>query len=187
MTFDEYFNTMDTKYFTKAWKEYIHEAFTAGYSQGLQDAAKNMTDAINKYNFRDSTKLDLITSTKKITSAEVIYPPNGEFYNVLIIFNRFLTHKEQDQIENIVKYWGAIPYCGEYLGGIWYNHYTLDISQDITKSTSDDWGGRNVLELLLDYLQNGTPIRTSNRAGDKTKGTRAINGLGNIIEKIEAF
>ncbi len=179
MTLDQYFNSLkDHEFYSDNFKAAIAAAFNAGFTAGEQNIKNNMMDYISR------AQEKLLDSTPKVP--QVIYPPNGEFYSVLVTFSRELSYEEKNRAQDIAEYWGSIPYCGENFGCAW-SLYVLEISQDITKSTSDDWGSRNVLELLLDYLQNGTPVRTSNRAGSKTKGTQAINGLGNIVSKIEAF
>ena len=47
---------------------------------------------------------------------------------------------------------------------------------DLTKSPSDDVG--IALDELPDHLVNGSRIRTTDKAGPGTKGTRAVEGIG---------
>lgn len=173
MTFNEYYEKWEKTrkgWISSVWKNELRVAFNAG----IELAGKTSQEKILAESFKQQS-----------TTPEVIYSERGEFYEVRVTFNRSLSYNEKLQVGNVIEYWGSIPYCGEYLGIEWLNNHVALVSQDITKSASDDWGCRNVLELLLEYLQNGTPIRTTNKSGVNTKGTRAVNGLKNVVLKIE--
>ncbi len=49
---------------------------------------------------------------------------------------------------------------------------------DSTKSRSDDPDYALAAEKIRQYIQKGTPIRETDRAGQGTKGTRLVEGLG---------
>jgi hypothetical protein len=60
------------------------------------------------------------------------------------------------------------------------NSYLLEMTYDSTKSRSDDPDFCAAFEAAEDYARNGTPIRTTNRAGAGTKGTRLIEGVPSV-------
>jgi hypothetical protein len=103
-------------------------------------------------------------------------------YKVEVTFPRVLEYKEQLTAQNIASYWGNIPYVTtEGIYDVeWKNKWrgefpksVMTISIDFTKSASDDIGGRDVLELLAGYLENGTAVRVK----APYSGTRKWEGL----------
>ena len=103
-------------------------------------------------------------------------------YQVEVTFPRLLEYGEQLTAQNIAGYWGSIPYVTQE--GIysveWKNKWrgessksVMIIDVDFTKSASDDIGGRDVLELLAGYLENGTAIRVKS----PWTGTKKWEGL----------
>lgn len=36
----------------------------------------------------------------------------------------------------------------------------------------------DLMDTIMDYIEDGSPLRTTNRAGSNTKGTRLVEGLG---------
>lgn len=62
---------------------------------------------------------------------------------------------------------------------------TVVYSYDSTKSQRDDPDFATAFDLAAQYIQWGTPIRTTNRAGANTKGTKLIEGVGSL--NIEFF
>ena len=103
-------------------------------------------------------------------------------YQVEVTFPRTLDYGEQLTAQNIAGYWGSIPYVTqEGVDSVeWKNRWrgefpksVMLIHIDFTKSASDDIGGRDVLELLADYLENGTAVRV--RA--PYSGTKKWEGL----------
>lgn len=104
-------------------------------------------------------------------------------YQVEVTFPRLLEYGEQLTAQNIAGYWGSIPYVTQE--GIysveWKNRWrgessksVMVIDVDFTKSASDDIGGRDVLELLAGYLENGTAVRVK----APYTGTKKWEGLG---------
>lgn len=99
---------------------------------------------------------------------KIIYDATDLSYQVEVRFPRLLKGNERLMAENIAKYWGNIPYVtteGVY-NVEWKNKRRGELSNsvmildiDFTKSASDDIGGRDVLELLAEYLENGTAVR----------------------------
>jgi len=54
----------------------------------------------------------------------------------------------------------------------------LSYYYDSTKSRRDDPDYFEAFEKALLYINEGTPVRTTNRAGIGTKGTRLVEGIG---------
>lgn len=54
---------------------------------------------------------------------------------------------------------------------------------DSTKSRSDDPKEAEAFELAARYIAEGTPVRTTDRAGAGTKGTRLCEGVGQVKVK----
>lgn len=120
---------------------------------------------------------------KKLFNRKDVYIvyPNDYYQSVKIKFKRKLSESEMDQVKNIVSYWGNISYVGEVLSINFVNSSYLNVDVDGTKTTSDDMYQRKPLELLNEFITNGTPIR-------KTKNnTRAYEGLGKVVYNIIAF
>ena len=72
---------------------------------------------------------------------------------------------------------GVYPSSPDEHGGVW-------IYVDLTKSRSDDYGiSMDVYQSensIQDLLTEGSPVRKTNRAGAGTKGTRAVEGIGDM-------
>lgn len=85
-----------------------------------------------------------------------------------------------EQMDALARYFFEGPFAGEYYGtecldeqGGWGRLFLL--STDTTKSRHDDW--TDTISKLWSHLQEGSPIRKTQRAGLGTKGTRAVEGL----------
>jgi hypothetical protein len=105
-----------------------------------------------------------------------------ETYNLVARIPKILDDSEVTRTVDILNYVlttvggeGATLREAIRRGGLTY----VIVDWDSTKSSSDDLGLR--AEQLRDdfagYIQYGTPIRSTNRAGAGTKGTRLISGL----------
>jgi len=106
---------------------------------------------------------DMIVPKFKYTT-EILYDVDFLSYQTEIWFPRALDHKEREAVEGIINYWSAIPYVsveGNY-GIIWGGAQNLSrcvIDIDFTKSASDDYIAREILEKLADWIENGTPVK----------------------------
>ena len=89
-------------------------------------------------------------------------------YKVEVVFPYTLTDSKKELAEEIIKYWGRIPYVSvEGIYSIqWVNRWQgynkksiVYISVDFTKSASDDYLMREPLEKLGEWLFKGTPRR----------------------------
>lgn len=120
---------------------------------------------------------------KKLFNRKDVYIvyPNDYYQSVTVKFRRKLSDSEINQVKNIINYWGNIGYVGEVLSIDFVNPSYVNIDVDGTKTTSDDMYQRKPLELLNEFITNGTPIR-------KTKNnTRAYEGLGKVVYNVIAF
>lgn len=84
-------------------------------------------------------------------------------------------------VDALVEYFVEGPFAGEYDGLTCVDEVDgkgrlFFLAIDFTKSRRDDW--TDAIAGLWDHLRNGSPIRTTDRAGVGTKGTRKIQGLG---------
>lgn len=110
--------------------------------------------------------IDGFTMTKNYET-KVWYDAVGLSYQTEIIFPRVLGYKEKLEVENIINYWSHIPYVsieGNY-GMEWKKvrkNSIAVIEIDFTKSASDDYGAREILEKLADWVENGTPVKKDN-------------------------
>ena len=83
-------------------------------------------------------------------------------------------------IIGLVAYWhggvAALP-SGEVTEGVQADDAgrMFAFSADMTKSARDDIG--EALPYLTEYIDNGTPIRKTNRAGEGTQGTRKYEAV----------
>ena len=101
----------------------------------------------------------------------------------------------QDEIDNIS---GCIGYAlkqtiaGESLSDATSIEQTpfaigIEYFYDATKTQRDDPDFIEAFELAQKMVIEGTPIRSTNRAGEGTKGTRLVNGLGNRAKSVTFY
>lgn len=101
-------------------------------------------------------------------SVRVYYPSVGAKY-IKRIFVKFTKPVSKDAADAIVNYWASIPYVGK-LSDIDWVKGSMIVWLDASQSRSHDIESRKILELLLNYLEDGTVLRTDN--------TRQYNGFG---------
>lgn len=127
---------------------------------------KNLLEIDEQYHKRENITKRLIDSfpETKDFNTKVWYDAIDLSYEVQIIFPKLLDSVQKERVENIITYWSHIPYVtteGHY-GIEWdmprENSVAL-ISIDFTKSASDDYGAREILEKLADWVENGTPVK----------------------------
>jgi hypothetical protein len=95
--------------------------------------------------------------------------------------NRQLTDDEQDRLVGLVAYAYRAEIRGEQMSLPEYDSkFSFIVGSDLTKSSSDDTG--LALErfeaTLANHVALGSPMRTTDRAGAGTAGTRALEGFG---------
>jgi hypothetical protein len=110
----------------------------------------------------------LLKQGKVFYNTEIDYEAEDLSYQTQIIFPRILTLSEKEDVENIINYWSNIPYVsveGNY-GIEWGksgDYSFVIISIDFTKSASDDYMLREILEKLAEWVWRGTPVRKDNK------------------------
>ncbi len=108
----------------------------------------------------------------------------GEWpYAMRFQFDRPLTNDERSLVAGAIGYAYRATVAGEPMG--WPevdSPYSLVISADTTKTRRDDLGIalEEFEDRLPEIIEEGSPIRTTNRAGEGTKGTRLVEGVGPI-------
>jgi len=128
----------------------------------LDELDENSLDYDSPENIRKRL-IDGFTMTKNYET-KVWYDAVGLSYQTEIIFPEILSQSEMEQVDNIITYWSHIPYVsveGNYGIGwkIVRDNSIAIIEIDFTKSASDDYGAREILEKLADWVENGTPVK----------------------------
>lgn len=85
-----------------------------------------------------------------------------------------------EQVDTLARYYFEGPFAGEYYNTKCVNEVdgqgTLFLlNTDFTKSRHDDW--TEYIAAFWPHMEDGSPIRKTNRSGPETKGTRAVEGL----------
>lgn len=117
-----------------------------------------------------------------------VYP--GTPYAMRFEANRPLTDDEMRQMAQLIGYRYAATVRGERLPDPERDSpYSFVLSTDTTKSRSDDLGIalEDFEEDLDGFVHAGSPVRTTDRAGAGTKGTRLVDGLGDPDLHIEIY
>lgn len=108
-------------------------------------------------------------------------PDSGEFSRVRVEVNRILDDEDLQRAAGCVGYAFAKNLRGESLGepeNITRQHgvTAFECYYDSTKSRV--WNVEDALDEAVQFILEGTPIRTTNRSGPGTKGTRLVEGVG---------
>ncbi len=110
----------------------------------------------------------------------------GDPYALRVQVAKRLTKPEVEKLGQIVGYAWAQHVRGERLTTVKRHGHSAVVffSADSTKSVRDDIGEAwsDFLENLPRMVREGSPIRTTNRKGPGTKGTRLVDGLGDVGE-----
>lgn len=104
--------------------------------------------------------------------------------------NRELTEDEKQQFAGLIGYAYRSAVRGEPIGSpISDSPYSFVVSADTTKSRRDDLGQalEEFEDLLPEIVQDGSPVRTTNRSGPGTEGTRLVEGLNDPNLKFEIY
>ncbi|WP_394794901.1 hypothetical protein [Armatimonas sp.] len=114
----------------------------------------------------------------------------GSWYEIRAEFDALLTDTQVYQAAGCIGYALRQTLHGESLSEPEKAKRTGDgrtivrFSYDSTKSQSDDPDDQSAFEIAGQYVREGSPLRTTNRAGANTAGTRLCEGLGaNISAK----
>lgn len=126
---------------------------------------------------------ETITFTRHIPGDYDTFPDAP--YHIRLQFNRPITENETRKLAQLLGYSYRTTIAGESLGEPYQDTpYSFIMDADTTKSRRDDLG-MALSDFEEDYpqtLKNGSPLRTTNRAGEGTKGTRLVDGLGEDLE-----
>lgn len=88
-----------------------------------------------------------------------------------------LREDQRERAEELVSYAARQSHRGENLGT--HSHGRIvGLGHDSTKANTSRWHGDDFTEALEKGLDEGSPMRTTDRSGPGTKGTRAVEGLG---------
>lgn len=112
-----------------------------------------------------------------------VYPDTP--YAIRIQANRELSPDEVKRLAGLTGYAYRSTVAGERLGDpVQDQPNSFVVYADITKSARDDLGLAlsDFEDQLPDITREGTPVRTTDRKGPGTKGTRLVDGLGDDLD-----
>jgi len=157
---------------TKQYDKYI--AWLEAQISVLSPSLYNEPEVEKEMNLMETTR-NLISvfisqhKNKHDYETYIDYDASDLSYTTQVIFPRDLRLPEKQEVENIINYWSHIPYVsveGNY-GIEWGKSGSYDfviIHVDFTKSASDDYMLREILEKLAEWIWQGTPKR---KQGDR--------------------
>ncbi len=131
-----------------------------------------------------------ILDTPKEISWQSIFDSDaflGDFYEVRVTFNRELSSDEISRASGALGYAFRASLAGESLSeptvmqNVEYRT-VLEYDYDSTKSQRDDPDFDAAFLLAHRYIEEGTPVRKTDRAGKGTQGTRLVEGIGGDID-----
>lgn len=113
------------------------------------------------------------------------YVPGKNFpdspYSMRIQANRTLSDEDKKRLAGLIGYNYRATVAGESLGYLESDSpYSFVIDSDTTKSQRDDLGMalEDFHNNMNEYVQQGTPLRKTNRSGPGTANTRLVSGFG---------
>jgi hypothetical protein len=110
----------------------------------------------------------------------------GDWYEVKAIFSVYLSDKEAWTASGCIGYALRQVLCGENLSEPLRIKRSGDgktsvrYGYDSTKSQRDDCHDSEAFDLAARYVVEGSPVRSTDRAGTGTKGTRLCEGVGQV-------
>lgn len=114
----------------------------------------------------------------------------GEPYQIRLQADRELTDDEKHQAAQLLGYGYASSVRGEGLGAMDSDTpFSFSVFADTTKSRRDDLG-EAITDLEMDLpsiMENGSPLRKTDRAGVGTKDTRLVEGFGPNAPRFEIY
>lgn len=103
------------------------------------------------------------------------------FYDFRVIAPRVLSEDEISRVSGCIGYALRQVLAGEDLSLPEVHHTpvrtVLEYRYDATKTRRDDPCFDEAFGLAKRYVLEGSPVRTTNRAGTDTKGTRLVEGV----------
>jgi hypothetical protein len=156
--------------------------------KSLQDQVFQVTVRTNQRNPRvvQQGLNDLLSRAKepfKIAHTEtkdapLTFYPEDDITRIRVEFSKVIS---KDQAEKIVDYWTKPKYIGKLDTVNWQGGTTMVLNIDFSQSGSRDWRKHNVLEELLKYLEEGSPVRQAD-------GLRAVEGFGsNVVQSVVGY
>jgi hypothetical protein len=104
--------------------------------------------------------------------------------------DRPITDDEMAQMAAIIGYGYRATICGEAMElPERISSSAFKVAADTTKSRRDDLSHamEQFLDLIPTILKEGSPIRATDRQGPGTKGTRLIDGMGELTPSLTVF
>lgn len=108
----------------------------------------------------------------------------SDFYEIRVVIGKYLSAEEVERVAGCIGYALRQELAGEDLSdphviqSFRAGQTILLFGYDSTKSRRDDPDADAAFALCGRYIVEGTPVRTTNRAGAGTKGTRLVSGIG---------
>lgn len=159
-------------------RQQLEDALAEAYRRGFADGAASRTDLDEDIDQALDDTLPPDPSRFRAASHTVrpAYPSAALFEA-----NRPLSDAEVAQLGHLVSYCYAATVRGESVGAprrVSATAFAVDMDTT-TSRRSDPMAAMDEFEVNLDaWLLDGSPVRTTNRAGAGTAGTRAVSGLG---------
>jgi hypothetical protein len=104
------------------------------------------------------------------------------FYEIMMVIDSPLTDEEISRASGCLGYALREVLAGEDLSEPEVTAFPRSVQlayhYDSTKSRRDDPDYLSAFEKAARYIEEGTPVRRTNRAGAGTKGTRLVEGIG---------
>ena len=134
----------------------------------------------------------LVRAASPVATATAWVKPTdhpGDWQEVRATFDRLLTVEEAQEAAGAIGYALRIYFNGEELSDPTYlldglkngdAHAVLQFAYDSTKAIRSEPDTAEAFEEALRYIKEGSPVRQTNRAGVKTKGTRLVKGVGPV-------
>lgn len=119
---------------------------------------------------------------------EGVHP--GTPYAMRLQANRPLSDAEKSQVAGLVGYAYRSTIAGESLGNPESDSpYSFMVGADMTKSRRDDLGIalEEFEERFPQMIQEGSPVRSTNKSGPGTAGTRLVEGFNDPALKFEIY
>lgn len=113
---------------------------------------------------------------------------SGDFAEIRVLADRRLDGKEVSRLSGCLGYALRQSLAGEDLSepsvfclrdhpADTHQVTVLEYAYDSTKSQRDDPDFAAAFDLAQEYVMSGSPVRTTNRAGAGSKGTRLVDGI----------
>lgn len=157
-----------------------------GIPEGVELVIESTTPTLDSILAQVPVQAEPAQDTDSGQAWESVRTFNDHFYEINMVItgtNRTLTNDEIMEASGCLGYalrevirGDALSQPNAVVNQFGYLH--VEYSYDSTKTQSDDPDFQEAFDLAESYVQYGTPVRTTNRSGPNTKGTRLCNGIG---------